>query len=257
MPEFVFDARLYIPGMSFTMVEEQIRKATPLLLPVATLAPYGQAPLEAEFVCCCALADAVAASKDLLIAPPLMYGYAEPFRAFGGCAGVKEATFEKMIAEAVRHYLLQGIQQVVVLNGACFGEQAIERGLRRASRGRDSVIASVISWQFLPELRRMTASRISGSQMIRDEYLVRALYAFHKGAMAPKESDKGLGNTDALHSWCKRGRDPEKLRAIAPSGRMYEDASTPEIDSPRELFDAAAGAIAKRVHALFDTGKEQ
>ncbi len=239
-------------------VERSIRAGAELILPVATLAPYGmQTPLEAEAVCVGALSDALSRQSGALCASTFEYGYATPFRAFGGCSGVKESALETMIFQIVSDYVIQGIRRVWVLDGSWFSGDALERGLKRVSRSHNGVTVQTVAWQRVPEVRRLSAELSKGNAPVRTEYALLCMYSYiTKGRVPVSKSKKGV-NAEVFRAWSKRGRDPDKFRKIAPNAvsAAWEEAITEE--NGQRIFATALRGIGEWMECAVRAGKNK
>jgi creatinine amidohydrolase len=109
--------------MTWPEVGDEISAGTPIVLPVGAVEQHGpHLPLGTDAFIPHHLALRVAATRRLVVAPPIVYGaYSRPRtgggRHFPGSVGLPGRTLERVVAGVVQDWMRQGFRRVMVLNG--------------------------------------------------------------------------------------------------------------------------------------------
>lgn len=109
--------------MSWPEVREAIELGSPILLPVGTIEQHGpHLPLGTDAFIPYALAKRVAATRRLVVAPPMYYGaYSRPRtgggRHFPGSVGLPGQALQEVVRAVTDDWMRQGFRRVAVLNG--------------------------------------------------------------------------------------------------------------------------------------------
>lgn len=112
-----------LEDMTWLEAREEIDAGTPIVLPVGAVEQHGpHLPLGTDALIAQHLALRVAATRRLIVAPPILYGaYSRPRtgggRHFPGSVGLPGATLERVVAGLVEDSMRQGFRGVVLLNG--------------------------------------------------------------------------------------------------------------------------------------------
>jgi creatinine amidohydrolase/Fe(II)-dependent formamide hydrolase-like protein len=235
--------------MSFPEVEAQIRRCPSLILPVGGLEPVGPLlPLGAINDCCEAVANIVSTRLEVLVAPLLAYGSTIPFKAFGGSAGMHRDTLINVIAECCKCWLFHGIQRIMVLSFAMDAQPVFNMVEKRvhATIGRNNVIRCM-SFQDDERFRSLCAEICGNTEAGHSR---RGIGVLSRYLSAGEERERTYAGTMAIpdaqqfKQWHRRGRDPEKLRNIAPAAQFEKDAAVPDAAAGKMLFDRVTGFLA-------------
>src|SRR5215212_11335441 len=103
-------------------VEEAIGQGAGVVLPVGSTEQHGHhLPLSTDAVLPTELALAIAEPLDLLVAPPITYGYrSRPLsgggQGFVGTTSVSARTLMSQIHDVLREFVRQGFRRILVLN---------------------------------------------------------------------------------------------------------------------------------------------
>lgn len=109
--------------MTWLEVQDEIEAGTPIVLAVGAIEQHGpHLPLGTDGFIPYTLAKQVAASRRMIVAPPLFYGaYSRPRtgggRHFPGSVGLPGRTLEQVVTGVTEDWMRQGFRKVVVLNG--------------------------------------------------------------------------------------------------------------------------------------------
>lgn len=124
--------------MTWLEVRDEIEAATPIVLPVGAMEQHGpHLPLGTDAIIPHHLALRVAATRRLIVAPPILYGaYSRPRtgggRHFPGSVGLPGRTLERVVGDLVRDWMRQGFRRVLVLNGHWENAWTVLEGIEQA-----------------------------------------------------------------------------------------------------------------------------
>jgi hypothetical protein len=233
-----------VADFSFPQIEEQLRRRPSLIVPVGGLEPIGESlPLGTVNRCCESIADGLSIRLKVLAAPLLAYGNSIPFKSFGGCAGVHRDTLSTIIMECCNCWLFHGFKRIMVLTLAMDGRQGIDTAVKRLNKtpGRDNAVR-YCSLQADERFRSLCASRFAGIEYGRSEWGVRTLagYLYPELPGSPVVNNTPpLPDAADFKKWHRRGRDPEKLRKMAPhaSFSAFTAAGEDGTGACRDLFE--------------------
>ncbi|MBN1575448.1 MAG: creatininase family protein [Chitinispirillaceae bacterium] len=233
---------LRVADLSFLQIEKHIERSPSLILPIGALEPMGDTiPLGAVNSCCEMIADALSDCLKVLVAPLLAYGNSTPFQSFGGSAGVHRDTLANVVMECCNSWLFQGFKRIMVLTLAMDGRQWIDSAAKRLNGvpGRDDSVR-FCSLQDDDRFRSFCSSRFTGTEYGRSEWGVRALAGYlqpglQAGLVVKRKSDPP--DATDFTQWHRRGRDPEKLRKMAPAASFSASADGIDTGSGKELFE--------------------
>jgi creatinine amidohydrolase len=117
------DRPMRLERMTWPEVGDEISAGAPIVLPVGAVEQHGpHLPLGTDAFIPHHLALRVAATRRLVVAPPILYGaYSRPRtgggRHFPGSVGLPGRTLERVVAGIVADWMRQGFRRVMVLNG--------------------------------------------------------------------------------------------------------------------------------------------
>lgn len=139
--------------MTWPEVREEIDAGTPIVLPVGAVEQHGpHLPLGTDAFIPHTLALRVAATRRLIVAPPILYGaYSRPRtgggRHFPGSVGLPGRTLERVVGDLVGDWMRQGFRGVVVLNGHWENAWTLLEGIEQAVEPyRETHKALLIHW---------------------------------------------------------------------------------------------------------------
>jgi creatinine amidohydrolase len=124
--------------MTWPEVRDEIERGTPIVLPVGSVEQHGpHLPLGTDGFIPYHLALRVAATRRLIVAPPIFYGaYSRPRtgggRHFPGSVGLPGRSLEAVVADLTDDWLRQGFSKVLVLNGHWENAWTLLEALERA-----------------------------------------------------------------------------------------------------------------------------
>jgi creatinine amidohydrolase len=124
--------------MTWPEVRDEIDAGTPIVLPVGAIEQHGpHLPLGTDGFIPSHLALRVAATRRLIVAPPLFYGaYSRPRtgggRHFPGSVGLPGRSLEQVVSGLTGDWMRQGFTRILVLNGHWENAWTLLEALERA-----------------------------------------------------------------------------------------------------------------------------
>ena len=118
--------------------EQVPKKIQTVLLPTGTLEPHGVLNNGADNTSATAIARAVAAKVNGLVAPVVSYGVVGMLNDYPGAFTLTESTYRELISEILAGLARQGFKNIIIINGHGGPQAAIWRTWR-ARRGRRTV----------------------------------------------------------------------------------------------------------------------
>lgn len=109
---------LYLEHLTWVQAETAFRELPTVLLPIgAILKEHGpHLPLNTDYLLARALAQRVAEQTDVLVCPPIPFGYYPAFVQFPGSVNLSADTFRETVEQIVLSLSKNGAQRFVILN---------------------------------------------------------------------------------------------------------------------------------------------
>ena len=111
-------ASLYLEHLTWHQAEQAFREITTILLPIgAILKEHGlHLPLNTDYLLARELSRRVAEQTDVIVCPPVTFGYYPAFVHFPGSVHLEADTFREMVEQIVSGLAENGGQRFVILN---------------------------------------------------------------------------------------------------------------------------------------------
>lgn len=231
---------LKLSGLSFKQIENYILQSPALIIPLGSLEPYGEEiPSGVSSFCCEAIASALACRLQVLLAPVFHYGCSTPFKAFGGCSGVKSSVLVNSLLDISGAFLFQGFKKQIMIDLSFDNKDALGNFLKRINSRELTV--RVFS---LHSDERVRSFLKTDSIRLESAVLSLAAYLKYPGLPSVPSSDLQVKEDQgAIRRWMKTGKDPQKLRRMFPAGIMSENADKYSAGLGRELFGYILGFL--------------
>jgi creatinine amidohydrolase len=144
---------MLLEQMTWPEVREEIDAGAPLLLPAGAMEQHGpHLPLGTDGFIPYNLAKRIAASRRIIVAPPIFYGaYSRPRtgggRHFPGSVGLNGRTLEGVVRGLTEDWMRQGFRKLAVLNGHFENAWTLLEALEQAVEPyRETHKALLIHW---------------------------------------------------------------------------------------------------------------
>ncbi|MDR2579051.1 MAG: creatininase family protein [Chitinispirillales bacterium] len=202
-----------IGRLTHRQVERHVLERPAVIVPLGGCEPFGAAgALGVESVCTAGVAGELSERCRVLAAPLIPFGCSTPFMSFAGAAGVKPRTFVNMLCEILHGYVFQGVRRIFLVSAAPFNREPGGEVVRRLSEKYPEVAVMFFD---------INSIGINDNIADRDDALLLSVFLYLGGAVSADDviETKSAG-ADKYRTWKKRGRDPQKLRALFPDGLM-------------------------------------
>ncbi|MBI4185335.1 MAG: creatininase family protein [Proteobacteria bacterium] len=108
----------WIHEMSFNEVEAHLRKDDVALVPIGATEQHGHhAPLMLDTAWAISASEAAAEIADVLIAPPVHYGWSYSHMRFSGALTLSADTLRRVCEDVTRSLIWHGFKRVILVNG--------------------------------------------------------------------------------------------------------------------------------------------
>lgn len=242
-----FGDPIELAKMTFLQVESLVKRSSTLLVPLGGLEPLGPyAALGTLNTCTEALVQALSGQLQLPVSPLFAYGASTPFKAFGGVAGIRPGTHGNMVMECCNDWLFQGFKRIVFISLATDAATMMHVPITRLQKKySNDVVATLLvptaDKRFLQQLPEYDNGGIPG---IRNELALLSLALFISPTLitsprigdGEKPSEGTFPEAKNGKQWHRRGRDPVKLRNLAPQALFSPSSAAATADLGEALF---------------------
>ncbi len=125
-------------------------RITTVLVPFGSIEPHGVIPNGTDSLAPEAMARAIAARVDALIAPTLNYGVTEATKAYPGAVSIPAGAYAPFAEAVLDNLATNGFKNIVVLNGHGGNTAALNEAATRISNAR-RVRVLVVNWWTLAD----------------------------------------------------------------------------------------------------------
>ncbi len=219
-----------------------------LVLPLAANEPIGNLPLGTVNTAAVAVAEAVAAKMQAVCMPVFSYGFAVPFKAFGGACGLHATTLESALCGIAADASMWGAKFIAVIDATSFSSDMLLASVKRINgliHGK--IKAASVSWTIDKSLRKIISRSSSIDEPLRIEAAITAIASTIIPDLTNENDPLKQSPEKALiKSWNKRGRDPEQFRKFFADSRTGTVPAIADKDLGIKLIEAISdGCIAQ------------
>ena len=140
--------------LTWPEINEAVAMKKVVVLPVGAIEQHGQhLPLDTDFK----LASSVAyeagrrSPQDMLVMPPVPYGYTHHVQDFPGTINIEPTTFIQFLVDITRSVAYHGFKRIVILNGHGSNHHLVEQASRQTIMQTDALCAMLSWWQLVSE----------------------------------------------------------------------------------------------------------
>jgi creatinine amidohydrolase len=153
--------------LTWPEINEAVAMKKAVVLPVGATEQHGHhLPLDTDVK----LASAVAyeagrrSPEDMLVLPPVPYGYTHHVQDFPGTINIEPTTFIKYLVDITRSVAYHGFKRIVILNGHGSNHHLVEQAGRQTIMQTDALCATLSWWQLVADLwnRELRTSVLPG-----------------------------------------------------------------------------------------------
>ena len=168
---------LKINDLTWEQFRDRVPSACDLaMIPVGTIEAHGAIPLGTDTIIPEAMAGALAARLNALIAPSIAYGVTNSLLPYPGSTTVSPATFAAYLFEAAAGLVDAGFRRIVLLNGHGGQTGEVAGCVARLWNEKKAYAAAVEWWGFADELSAaIYPGTISGHAGVEETAMILAI----------------------------------------------------------------------------------
>jgi creatinine amidohydrolase len=140
--------------LTWPEINEAVAQRKVVVLPVGSVEQHGHhLPLDVDVRCAntiCQVAGA-AAPADMLIMPPVSYGYCHHVMDFPGTITVSPTTFVNLLLDITRSVAYHGFKKILLVNGHGSNHPLVEQAGRQTNLQTDALCGTLSWWQLVAD----------------------------------------------------------------------------------------------------------
>ncbi len=235
--------------MTWPEVDAYLARSTGIIIGSGSMEQHGPIGLiGTDAICADSIATEAAVRADAIAAPALFYTPAPFNTSFPGTVSVSAELYGELAVEIFNGLAAQGFRSIYVLNGHGANLEPLEKATARVGAARIHVRSW---WSFPPvqALRDEWYGEWEGMHATPSEVAVtqHVTGIIHKGAETPPQ--KLSADYIREHAGDRHG-PPDEHRASFPDGRVGSHSALAAPEHGRQLFEAAADAVAEDYRAF-------
>ncbi|MGQ0550707.1 MAG: creatininase family protein [Armatimonadota bacterium] len=181
--------------LTWPEINEAVAMGKPVVLPVGSTEQHGHhLPLDTDAKLASSVAYEAArrAPEDMLILPPVAYGYTHHVMDFPGTINIEPTTFVRFLVDIGRSVAYHGFKRIIILNGHGSNHPLVEQAGRQTTLQTDALCLTLSWWQLVAEYwnREVRTSVIPGGCAHACE-LETSMYMHVDGANVRQDRIKG------------------------------------------------------------------
>lgn len=140
--------------LTWPEINEAVAQRKVILLPVGSVEQHGHhLPLDVDFklassVC---LAAGGRAPEEMLVMPPVSYGYCHHVMDFPGTITIEPATFVRLLLDITRSVAYHGFKRIILVNGHGSNHPLVEQAGRQTCLQTDALCCTLSWWQLVAD----------------------------------------------------------------------------------------------------------
>lgn len=140
--------------LTWPEINEAIAQKKVIVLPIGSVEQHGyHLPLDVDVRCANSVCQAagVASPEDMLVMPPVSYGYCNHVMDFPGTITVEPTTFVSMLVDITRSVAYHGFKRIVLVNGHGSNHPLVDQAARQTNLQTDALCLSVSWWELIAQ----------------------------------------------------------------------------------------------------------
>ncbi|MGH2557758.1 MAG: creatininase family protein [Thermomicrobiales bacterium] len=140
--------------LTWPEINEAVRQEKVVVLPVGSVEQHGHhLPLDVDFRCATTicLAAGERAPADMLVMPPVNYGYCHHVMDFPGTINVEPTTFVNLLVDITRSVAYHGFKKIVLVNGHGSNMPLVEQAGRQTNLQTDAICCTLGWWHLVTD----------------------------------------------------------------------------------------------------------
>lgn len=152
-PEFVRREYRY-EQLTWPEINEAVAQRKVVVLPIGSIEQHGyHLPLDVDvkLVSSVCLEAGKRAPEEMLIMPPISYGYTHHVMDFPGTINIEPITFVRFLLDITRSVAYHGFKRIVLINGHGSNHPLVELVGRQTNLQTDAVCLTISWWQLIAD----------------------------------------------------------------------------------------------------------
>jgi creatinine amidohydrolase len=259
--------RYSLKELKWQEVTEYLSEKDLILFPVGSIEQHGQhLPLVTDSAWAVDVAEAVASQEEVLICPPLYFGWSPHHLAYPGTITLKPETLTEVILDVCNSLIVHGFKKILILNGHRVANlPPIEIAASKLRNTTQAYIGIVdLALIVVEEVRKICESEVGGFGHA-DEIETSFMLYKHPELVDMTKAGKNLSPMRGrfFHSfaspdyalsgnrfWSKPTIE-EWRKSTEPSG-FKGDASLGTSEKGKEIFEAIVANVIDVIHEIKD-----
>ena len=255
----------YLQSQKWPDVSDYLSKNDLILFPVGSIEQHGRhLPMMTDSAWATDVAEAVAAQENVLICPPLYFGWSPHHMAFPGTITLKPETMIQVIMDVCNSLIYHGFKKILILNGHRVANlPPIEIAASKLRNSTQAYIGIVdLALIVVEEVRKICESG-TGEFGHADEIETSFMLYKHPESVDMTKAEKNIskGKSKFFHSFSSpdRGLDGNRFwskptisewrKSTEPSG-MKGDATLGTAEKGEKIFEAIVANTIEVVHEV-------
>ncbi len=150
-PEYVRREHRY-EKLTWPEINEAIAQKKVVILPIGSVEQHGHhLPLDVDVRCANSVCQAAgeAAPEEMLVLPPVAYGYCNHVMDFPGTITIEPSTFVSMLVDITRSLAYHGFKRIVLVNGHGSNAPLVDQAARQTNLQTDALCCSLSWWELI------------------------------------------------------------------------------------------------------------
>jgi len=142
--------------MSWTEVRDLDRTKTVMLVPIGAVEQHGPAGiLGSDYVLSYEFSlQSADQMEDVIVTPPICFGYSEAFRHFDGTISIRPATLTALIRDVCEALIGHGLKKIILVNSHPGNEPICEHVARDLKEEHGVTIGLILPWELARHVAR-------------------------------------------------------------------------------------------------------
>jgi creatinine amidohydrolase len=141
-------------ALTWPEINEAIRQQKVAVLPVGSVEQHGyHLPLDVDFRLASSVCRAAGqrSPADMLVLPPVSYGYCHHVMDFPGTITIEPSTFVRFLLDITRSLAYHGFKRIIMVNGHGSNAHLVEQAGRQTCLQTDALCCTLSWWQLVAD----------------------------------------------------------------------------------------------------------
>ncbi len=140
--------------LTWPEINVAVAQAKAVIVPVATVEQHGHhLPIDTDVKLASSIAYEAArrSPQDMLVLPPVSYGYTHHVMDFPGTISIEPSTFVRYLLDITRSLAYHGFKRIILINGHGSNHPLVEQAGRQCMLQTDALCLTLSWWQLVAE----------------------------------------------------------------------------------------------------------